>query len=337
MSGMDLNGTQKAAILLMCMGRERAGRVMKMMRESEVEEIATEIARQQIVKKTDADSVLVEFSTIAKARESYASGGVEVAKELLQSSLGSDRAQELIDRLAASIAEAPFEFLRKADPKQVLSFLREEHPQTIALVMAYMHPNQASLVLGGLPEETQREVSVRIAKLDRTSPEVLGHIESALARKFSSVVSNNISDSSMQDGLQLLVDILNRSDRTTERSIFEGLEAASAELADAVRSRMFVFEDIVQLEDKAIQLILRQVDVKQLAVALKGVRAEVKTKIIKNMSERAGQNLEEEIVLLGPVRMKQVEEEQVAIVRVIRSLEEQGQLVLARGGDEFVT
>lgn len=337
MSSSELNGTQKAAILLMCMGRDRAGRVMKMMRESEVEEIATEIARQQIVKKADADSVLVEFSTIAKARESYASGGVEVAKDLLESSLGVERAQELIERLAASIAEAPFEFLRKADPKQVLSFLREEHPQTIALVMAYMHPNQASLVLGGLPEDVQREVSVRIAKLDRTSPEVIGHIESALARKFSTVVSNSVADTSIQDGLQLLVDILNRSDRATERSIFEGLETASAELADAVRSRMFVFEDIVQLEDKAIQLILRQVDVKQLAVALKGVRNEVKTKIIKNMSERAGQNLEEEIVLLGPVRMKQVEEEQVAIVRVIRALEEQGQLVLARGGDEFVS
>jgi flagellar motor switch protein FliG len=337
MATAELSGTQKAAILLMCMGRERAGRVMKMMRESEVEEIATEIARQQIVKKNDADSVLVEFSTIAQARESYASGGVEVAKELLQASLGAERAQELIDRLAASIAEAPFEFLRKADPRQVLSFLRDEHPQTIALVMAHMHPNQASLVLGGLPEDVQREVSVRIAKLDRTSPEVVSHIESALARKFSTVVSNQSQDATSQDGLQLLVDILNRSDRATERSIFEGLETSSADLADAVRSRMFVFEDIVQLDDKAIQLILRQVDVKQLAVALKGVRVEVKTKIIKNMSERAGQNLEEEIVLLGPVRMKQVEEEQVAIVRVIRALEEQGQLVLARGGDEFVS
>lgn len=333
----DMTGAQKAAVFLMCMGRERAGRVMQMMREAEVEEIATEIARQNVVHKSDADAVITEFATIAKARESYAAGGVEVAKDLLEASLGLDRAAEIVDRLAASFADAPFEFLRKADVRQVLSFLREEHPQTIALVMAHMHPNQASLVLGGLPEDTQRDVSIRIAKLDRTNPEVVSHIETALARKFSSIVSNQSSSSSAQDGLQLLVDILNRSDRATERGIFEGLSSRDPELAETVRSRMFVFEDITQLDDKAIQLILRQVDVKQLAVALKGVRSEVKSKIIKNMSERAGQNLEEEIVLLGPVRLKQVEEEQVAIVRVIRTLEEQGQLVLARGGDEFVS
>jgi flagellar motor switch protein FliG len=333
----EMTGAQKAAVFLMCMGRERAGRVMQMLREAEVEEIATEIARQNVVRKSDADAVITEFSTIAKARESYAAGGVEVAKDLLEASLGVDRAAEIVERLAASFADAPFEFLRKADVRQVLSFLREEHPQTIALVMAHMHPNQASLVLGGLPEETQRDVSIRIAKLDRTSPEVVSHIETALARKFSSIVSNQTTTSSVQDGLQLLVDILNRSDRATERGIFEGLSSRDPELAEIVRSRMFVFEDITQLDDKAIQLILRQVDVKQLAVALKGVRDEVKTKIIKNMSERAGQNLEEEIVLLGPVRLKQVEEEQVAIVRVIRTLEEQGQLVLARGGDEFVS
>ena len=332
----SLTGTQKAAILLMCLGQDRAGRVMQLMRESEVEEIATEIARQQIVRRSDAENVLVEFSAIAQARESFTNGGVEVAKQLLQASLGPDRAKEIIDRLAASIADAPFEFLRKADPRQILSFLREEHPQTIALVMSHMPPHIASLVLGGLPEEVQREVSLRIARLDRTIPEVIAHVEAALNRKFAAVATNQSSDSSRQDGIQLLVDILNRSDRATEKSIFEGLETNDASLADEVKSRMFVFEDIVQLEDKAIQLILRQVDPKELALALKGVRQEVKSKVIKNMSERAGENLEEEIVVLGAVRMTQVEEAQLAVVKVIRSLEESGQIILARGSDEFV-
>jgi flagellar motor switch protein FliG len=309
---------------------------MQLLRESEVEEIATEIAKQQIVRRSDAENVLVEFSAIAQARESFTNGGVDVAKQLLQASLGPDRAKEIIDRLSASIADAPFEFLRKADPRQVLSFLREEHPQTIALVMSHMPPHMASLVLGGLPEEVQREVSLRIARLDRTIPEVVAHVESALNRKFAAVATNQSSDSAGQDGIQLLVDILNRSDRATEKSIFEGLETNDPSLADEVKSRMFVFEDIVQLEDKAIQLILRQVDPKELAMALKGVRQEVKSKVIKNMSERAGENLEEEIVVLGAVRMTQVEEAQLAVVKVIRSLEESGQIILARGSDEFV-
>lgn len=332
----SLTGTQKAAILLMCLGQERAGRVMQLLREAEVEEIATEIAKQQVVRRTDAENVLVEFAAIAQARESFTNGGVDVAKQLLQASLGPDRAREIIERLSASIADAPFEFLRKADPRQVLSFLREEHPQTIALVMSYMPPQMASLVLGGLPEDIQREVSIRLARLDRTIPEVVAHVEAALNRKFAAVATNQSADSSSQDGIQLLVDILNRSDRATEKSIFEGLETSDASLADEVKSRMFVFEDIVQLDDKAIQLILRQVDPRELAMALKGVRQEVKAKVLKNMSERAGENLEEEIVVLGAVRITQVEEAQVAVVKVVRSLEESGQIILARGGDEFV-
>ena len=192
------------------------------------------------------------------------------------------------------------------------------------------------MVIGGLADETQREVSVRLARLDRTSPEVVAYVEEALNRKFASIVGNQMSDSANQDGIALLVDIMNRSDRSTERSIFEGLETLDAALAEEVRARMFVFEDIVSLDDKAIQLILRQVDPKDLAMALKGVRNEVKMKILKNMSERAGENLQEEIVVLGAVRMKNVEEAQTAVVRAIRTLEESGQIVLARGGDEFV-
>lgn len=216
----------------------------------------------------------------------------------------------------------------------MLNFLSGEHPQTVALVLAHMPPEQSSIVLGGLAEDTQRDVSIRIAKLEPTSPEVIAQMESVLERRFGATMSQ--SKVSRADGVQTLIDILNRSDRATERSIFEGLEAQEEELAEHVRSRMFVFEDIVSLDDRAVQLILREVESKELATALKGVRPEVKNKITQNMSERAAQNLTEEISLLGPVRMKTVEEAQGAIVRSIRALEESGQIMVTRGSEEFV-
>jgi flagellar motor switch protein FliG len=333
----DLSGAQKAAVLLMTIGTERASRVLRHLRESEVTEIAAEIARRTSVSEDAAAGVLGEFHTIAAAQRHVASGGSAVAKEMLIQGLGEKRAGEIFDQLAGALVEAPFEFLRKADPRQVLTFLRDEHPQVVALVLAHMRSEQSSLVLSGLDEEIQRDVSVRIATLDRTNPDVIAQVEASLQRRFSGVINSQVHAEQAADGVQTLVDILNRSDRSTERTIFDGLENFNPELADAVRSRMFVFEDVGSLDDRSIQLILRQVDPKELAMALKGVRMEVRTKIMKNMSERAGQNLEEEIVLLGPVKMKSVEEAQAAIVRVIRSLEESGQLVLARGGDEFVT
>lgn len=333
----ELTGTQKAAVLLMTLGTERASKVLRHMRESEVTEIAAEIARRQSVSESDATSVLSEFSTISAAQRHVASGGRDVAHEMLVQGLGEKRAAEIFEQLAGALVEAPFEFLRKADPRQVLTFLRDEHPQVIALVLAHMRSDQSSMVLSGLAEDVQRDVSVRIATLDRTNPDVIAQVESSLQRRFSGVINAQIQNEQAADGVQTLVDILNRSDRATERTIFDGLETFNPELADAVRSRMFVFEDVASLDDRSIQLILRQVDPKELAMALKGVRMEVRTKIMKNMSERAGQNLEEEIQLLGAVKMKSVEEAQAAVVRVIRSLEESGQLVLARGGDEFVT
>jgi len=333
----DLSGAQKAAVLLMTLGTERSSRVLRHLRESEVTEIAAEIARRQSVSEDAAAGVIGEFHTIAAAQRHVASGGAAIAREMLVQGLGEKRAAEIFDQLAGALVEAPFEFLRKADPRQVLTFLRDEHPQVVALVLAHMRSEQSSLVLSGLDEEIQRDVSVRIATLDRTNPDVIAQVEASLQRRFSGVINSQVHSEQAADGVQTLVDILNRSDRSTERTIFDGLENFNPELADSVRSRMFVFEDVGSLDDRSIQLILRQVDPKELAMALKGVRMEVRTKIMKNMSERAGQNLEEEIVLLGPVKMKSVEEAQAAIVRVIRSLEESGQLVLARGGDEFVT
>jgi flagellar motor switch protein FliG len=329
-----LTGAQKAAIVLLKLGRDRSAKIMKLLGEREVTQVTAEIVQAQSVKREEADASLLEFATILKANDQLATGGVERARDLLEASLGHERAAEILDNLRVSMAKAPFEFLRKTDARQVLNFLSGEHPQTVALVLAHMPPEQSSIVLGGLDEETQRDVSVRIARLEPTSPEVIAQMESVLERRFGATMHQ--SNVSRADGVQTLIDILNRSDRATERSIFEGLEAEEEELAEHVRSRMFVFEDIVSLDDRAVQLILRQVDTKELATALKGVKPEVKGKISQNMSERAAQNLEEEIALLGPVRMKTVEEAQGVIVRAIRALEESGQIVITRGGEEFV-
>jgi flagellar motor switch protein FliG len=330
----DLTGTQKAAVFLVAVGKERAAEVLKTMREAEVADVMAEIARLTDIDAAMVDSVLEEFQVTAEARSFIAQGGVEYARGVLDASLGEEKAAEIFDRLSHTFVTAPFEFLRKADPRQVLSFIRDEHPQTIALVLSHMNPDEASLVLGGLPEDAQRDVAVRVATMDRTSPDIIANVENALERRLSSVL--NQTEMSQTGGVTTLVDLLNRSDRATERMIFEGLEEFDAELADEVRSRMFVFEDIVTLDDRSVQLVLRQVDSKDLAMALKGVRAEVRTKIVSNMSTRAGQTLVEEIEMLGAVRLKAVEEAQAGVVRVIRALEESGQLVLTRSGDEYV-
>lgn len=332
----DLSGARKVAILLMRMGKDRASEVMRHLRDSEVAAVTAEIAKMQNVPPDQVAAVLSEFRVISAASRHVAMGGVEFARELLEQSLGAEKAHEILDRLHVSLVDAPFEFLRKADPRQVLGFLQEEHPQTIALVVAHMPPDAASMILSGLDEELQRDVAVRLAVMDRTSPDIISAVEESLQRRLSSVLQQ--SEFSKAGGVGALIEILNRSDRATERLIFEGLEEYDSELADEVRQQMFVFEDIVTLDDRSIQLILRQVDSKNLSVALKGVKAEVRDKIFRNVSSRAAQNLAEEIDMLGAVRLKTVEEAQGAVVRVIRALEEAGQIVVARAGaDEFVT
>lgn len=329
-----MTGPQKAAVVLMSMGTDRAAKVLKSLREGEVTDIMSEIARMSDVQEEVVEAVLTELAVTASARRHFAVGGVDFARELLEASVGERKAEEIFSRLSMTLVSAPFEFLRKADPRLVLGFIRDEHPQTIALVLAYMPPDAAALVLGGLPEELQRDVSVRVATMDRTSPDIVAAVEGSLEKRLSSVLQQG--DLSSVGGVQTLVDLLNRSDRATERLIFEGLENFNEELADEVRSRMFVFEDIVTLDDKSVQQVLRQVDSKDLALALKGVREEVRRKILENVSSRAAENLLEEIEMLGPVRLKAVEEAQGAVVRVIRALEEAGQIVLSRGGEEFV-
>jgi len=331
-----LSGVQKAAIVLLQLGPETSSHILRSMSEDEVADLMAEVARLRDLDPGVIEEVLEEFTTLAETRINVTSGGIELARTLLERSLGPEKAGEILERVTATIIPAPFEFLRGVDPRQILSFIQDEHGQTIALVMAYVHPDIAALLMSGLPEERQRDVAHRVAVMDRTSPEFIEEVENVLRRKLSSVLAP--SEMTVAGGVGALVDILNRSDRATERGILEGLEHQDETLADEVRQRMFVFEDITSLDDRSVQLILRQVDAKDLAMALKGTRDDVKSKITKNMSQRAAQNLLEEIDMLGPVRLKSVEEAQGGIVRVIRSLEEQGQLVLARGGsgDEFV-
>ena len=332
--GRGFTGVQKAAILVMQIGRERAAPILRSLREQEVSEIMSEVARLQNLQAAEIAEVLDEFKETFIARAHVAQGGYDTARELLEASFGPQKADEILDNLGVTMVAAPFEFLRRADTRQVLSYLQDEHPQTIALVLAHMNADAAAMVLSALPEEQQREVALRIAKMDRTSPEVIEQVEAILERKLSTVIQQ--SDFAQAGGLETLVDILNSSDRATERLILEGLESQDPELADEVRNRMFVFEDITTLDDRAVQLVLRSVDAKELAVALKGVDQKVRDKVLKNMSERAAANLSEEIQLLGPVKLKTVEEAQNSIVRVIRTLEEAGQIDMARGGDELV-
>jgi flagellar motor switch protein FliG len=329
-----LTGAQKVAVLLMQVSTERSAKVLRTLRESEVAEVMTEIARLEHVPVDEVAGVRTEFQASLVAREHVAQGGIERARELLEESLGPDKAREILERLSASLVQRPFEFLRRADPRQVITYLQDEHPQTIALVLAHLAPDAGATVLSALPEQLQGEVAMRLASMDRTSPEVIEVVESVLAPKLSSVIQQ--SELATAGGVQALVDILNRADRATERLILEGLEHDDEELADEVRSRLFVFEDIVTLDDRAVQLVLREIDTKDLAVALKGVQPVVRDKVLHNLSERAAVNLVEEIELLGPVRMKTVEEAQGGIVRVIRALDESGQIVLSRTSDEFV-
>jgi flagellar motor switch protein FliG len=335
MSTGEMTGLRKAAILLVQMGRDDAAKIMAHLRESEVEELTAEIMRVGQVEQDTANVVLEEFHDMATGHKYIGQGGMDFARDLLEASLGRERAGEIVGRLNTVFMDVPFGFLTQADPRQLLSFLQDEHPQTIALVLAHMTATQASQILSGLAAELQADVAHRIAVMDRTSPDIIRQVEATLERKMSSVLQP--SDLSNVGGLEPLVEIINRTDRATERLILEGLAGRNPELAEEIRSKMFMFEDIVTLDDRSIQLVLRQVETNDLATALKGVREEVRQKVMKNLSERAAENLGDEIEMLGPVRLRQVEESQAKIVQAIRTLEESGQIVISRGeDDEFV-
>lgn len=329
-----LTGRQKAAILLISLGPELAAQVFKHFREDETEKISFEIANLKRVDNQTKDDVLYEFHQLCLAKEYIAQGGIDYAREVLERALGTQKAIDILNRLTSSLQVRPFDFIRKTDPSQVLNFIQSEHPQTIALIMAYLDPDQSAILLSALPPERQTDVARRIALMDRTSPEVVREIEKVLERKLSSLVSQDYTSAG---GLQAVVDVLNRVDRSTEKTIMEAMEIQNPELAEEIKMRMFVFENIVQLDDRAIQQVLREVDTKELALALKGASEEVAQKIRRNMSKRAADMLKEDIEFMGPVRLRDVEEAQQRIVNIIRKLEEAGEIIVARGGgDEII-
>ena len=328
-------GARKAAIVLVRLGKERAATVLEHMTDEEVEAISAEVATLNGVEAGEANDVINEFGSLLTARQHMLQGGMDLARDLLQRTLGDDRAEEAMQRLTAMAIQLPFQFLQRADPTQLRSFIHEEHPQVIALVLAHMSAEKASLVLSGLSSELQADVAHRIAVMGRANPETVRIVEGVLERRLSSVLQP--ADSSRVGGVGPLVNIINRADRSTERQIVEGLESLDSGLAEEVRSRMFMFEDIVGLSDRDVQQVLRQVDTAELALALKGVSEQVRDKITGNLSERAAENVLEEVEILGPVRLTQVEEAQQAVIRSIRGLEERGEIVVRRGGeDEFV-
>jgi flagellar motor switch protein FliG len=329
-----MSGRQKAAILLVSLGAEASAEIFRHLRQEEIDELTLEIAGIGHITPERKQEVIEEFYDAALAQEYIAEGGLEYARSVLDKALGSERADEVMARLSSSIQVSPFEFLRRTDAAQILNVIANEHPQTVALILAYLPADTAAQVMSALPNDLQAEVAMRIALMDRTAPEVIREIERVLERKLSAVLTQDFTSAG---GLRSLVDVLNAVDRSTERTILEALDEQNAELADEVRRMMFLFEDIVTLDDRSIQQVLREVESNDLAVALKGTAKEVQDRIFGNMSERAASMLREDLEFMGPVRMKQVEEAQQIVVAVIRRLEEAGRIVIERGGgDELV-
>ena len=328
-----MTGKQKAAVLLVSLGPDLSSEVFKHLREEEIEDLTLEIAGLRRIQPELRDQVLEEFNELVLARQYLEHGGIEYARELLEKALGHNKAEDIINRLTASLQVRPFDFARKTDPGQLFNFIQNEHPQTIALILAYLQPEQAGLILSSLPPELQVDVAKRLAKLERTTPEVLREIENTLEDRLSAFA---VDDYTIAGGIEVTVDILNLVDRATEKSILDTLEGDDPELAEEIRKRMFVFEDIIALDDRSIQKVLREVDSKDLALALKTASEEVASRIYKNMSKRAEEMLKEDIEYMGPVRLRDIEETQLKIVAAIRRLEETGEIVIARGGEDEV-
>ncbi|MHB1650884.1 MAG: flagellar motor switch protein FliG [Desulfitobacteriaceae bacterium] len=331
---MALSGLQKAAILMISLGPEHSAHVIKHLGEAEIDQLTLEMANVRKVSTDHRDMVLEEFHQMCIANDYIAQGGIEYARDVLERALGEQRAFEIISRLSSSLKMRPFDLVRRTDPKQLLSFIQGEHPQTIALIMTHLVPEKAAILLSSLPQDRQSDVTKRIALMGRTSPDVLKEIEKVLERKISSLAPTDYTSSG---GIQSVVDVLNRTDPSTLKNVMDALEMDDPELAEQIKRQMFVFEDIVMLDDRGVQLVLREVETKDLAMALKGSGPEVAQKIMANMSARASQMLKEDMEFMGPVRLRDVEEAQQRVVKVIRKLEETGAIVISRGGsDELV-
>ena len=328
---LQLSGRQKAAIFLVSLGSEVSAEIFKHLREDEIEQLTFEIARLDRIEPEDRDKVLQEFQEMMMAQEFIQNGGIDYARDVLERALGTQKAIDIVNRLTSSLQVRPFDFIRRTDPSHLLNFIQGEHPQTIALILAYLDPQKSAQILSGLSHQIQADVAKRIAQMDRTSPDVLREVERVLERKLSTLASEDFTSAG---GIDAIVEVLNNVDRGTEKIIIEALEEEDPELAEEIKKRMFVFEDIVLLDDRSIQKVLREVDTQDLAKALKGVDAEVQEKIYRNMSKRASALLREDMDFMGPIRLRDVEESQQKIVNIIRKLEESGDIIVARAGEE---
>ena len=334
MAKETISGVQKAAILLIALGPDKSANVFKHLKEDEIEQLTLEIANTRSVSPAIKDSILDEFYEVCLAQQYIAEGGITYAKDLLEKALGAERAKDVIGKLTASLQVRPFEFVRKTDASQLLNFIQDEHPQTIALILSYLSSGQASAIISALAPEKQTDVAKRIAQMDRTSPDVIKEVEKVLEQKLASLVNQ---DYTIVGGVDSIVEILNTVDRGTEKHIMESLEIEDPELADEIRKKMFVFEDILSLDDRSVQRVLREVDNNELAVALKGSNEEVQNLIFNNLSKRLATMIKEDMDFMGPVRLKDVEEAQQKIVNIIRKLEDSAEIIISRGGgDEIV-
>lgn len=329
----SLSGRQKAAVLLISLGQEVAADVFKRLAQDEVEQLTFEIANLNKVNFEQQEVILEEFRDLAMAREYIQTGGIEYAREVLEKALGSKTAEDILTRLTSALQVRPFQFARKADPNQVLGFIQDEHPQTVALVLSYLEPDQASLIIAELPSDLQADVARRIATMKGTSPDVIAEVEDVLESKLSTMA---VVDSAQAGGIEAVVKILNGVDRSTEKSILEKLALKDPDLVDQIKKRMFVFEDIIFLDNKAIQRVIREVDARDLQLALRVSRDDVKDVIFNNMSKRMADTFKEDMEYMGPVRLRDVEDAQQRIVGIIRHLEELGEIVISRGGGDDI-
>lgn len=327
----QLRGAQKAAVLLISLGPQVSGEILRYLKEEEIEQLSLEIASLRHVHPEVRDQVFDEFVDMLAAQEYVSQGGMDYAQSLLEQGLGPEKARMILSRLTATLQVRPFDFARNTDPAQLLSFLQNEHPQTIALIMAYLNPEQAGMIMSSLSPELQIDVAKRLSRLDQTAPEVIEDVESILEQKLSAFVTH---DTAHAGGLDVAVEILNRVDRSTERTIMAALEEDDPELAEEIRKRMFVFEDIITLTDRDVRLVIQQVDSKDWQYALKTASENVKSKLFRNMSKRQAEGVLEDMEFLGPVRLKDVEDAQQRVVAVIRRLEEAGEIVIARSGED---
>ena len=328
---LEVSGRAKAAILLIFLGPETSGVVLQALTDAEIEVLTIEIAKQRKISTEEKLSVLYEFEQLMMARKFYSEGGLEYAKHLLEKTIGPGKALEILARMGTSLQVQPFEAARTADPTQLATLIQNEHPQMVALILAYLQPEKSAVILQSMTPDTQVEIAKRLALMDRTSPEITREVENYLEERLSAIIGQDFTS---VGGIDSLIGVLNAVERATEKNIIETMEVQEPSLAEEVKKRLFVFEDVVLIDDRSLQRLMKEIDMKDLSISLKGVTDEVKEKFYKNMSKRAAEMLKEEMAYMGPVRIRDVDQAQQRIVAVVKKLEGRGEIVISRPGEE---